>query len=834
MDRGMNLEQLLLMKEAFESTRKPDGGELTQEEFFEKLSPFLGTKTSREAMAQTFMKIDADCGGTVSWDEFTNYFFLQRTASKNDDKTDWKLVPQALSGWKPAPGAHRDAIQKLYYYEPLDRLIACGQDGSFSFWNAQNMSHHKTYHHEGVWANDCIYLPVKRMLACASFNETVSFFDLSRGTFKMVGRFVCAGDMGTPTCLAVALEKGGLSERLYYGDSKGSVAWLKASMADSPDRLLYQDNPQDMEWVHQEHSDWVTQLSWQPDLGLISSSLDTTIKITDVTKGVVWGTATVHSHGVSAFVYSNSFSVMASGGVDRDILLWEPSNLRRVGELAGHTAPITHLCLDSSASQVISMSSDSIIKLWDLRNNRCMQTLTEKSWAHTSHAHPAAMIYEPRRNRVVTIQHQPMYWRHMCCADDQQGHSQPLVAVLYSPEFHLAVSGDDSGTICVWDTKTGTRDGHFMNLHGNAKLTAMSFDVSGRRLLTASDTGEVSMWNFTNGSRLRRFAHHGPKLEFTCLLYICDEARQLHQVIAAGWDRQLHIWEDLQEDEVVKEGRTIPGHGQDISSMAFHAPSMVASGDVSGVTLVWDLRNGEQRYRFTNPTIQEEGSSSTPAVNQLMFVDPPGCFPGTLLLTASGDGCIRTWQTHGQGRLLDTTEVGLTDRMASCTALAKDSAEKRIAVGMSDGILCMWKLVAPTQPSFSCQLHQGPLWTAATAAVTGVHFMKDCNMLVVASQDTSVGLWSTAGQLIGKCGQHTWTLNNQLTWQHNDASVSHISTSSHFIPLRPLTACIDRIGVSTKHYLWAINKADSYAMCIDHQQQTLRDQEGRLHCRAAL
>ncbi len=75
-----------------------------------------------------------------------------------------------------------------------------------------------------------------------------------------MGRFVCAGDMGTPTCLAVALEKGGLSECLYYGDSKGSVAWLKASLTDSPDRLLYQDNPQDMEWVHREHSDWVTQV----------------------------------------------------------------------------------------------------------------------------------------------------------------------------------------------------------------------------------------------------------------------------------------------------------------------------------------------------------------------------------------------------------------------------------------------------------------------------------------------------------------------------------------------------------------------------------------------
>ena len=32
------------------------------------------------------------------------------------------------------------------------------------------------------------------------------------------------------------------------------------------------------------------------------------------------------------------------------------------------------------------------------------------------------------------------------------------------------------------------------------------------------------------------------------------------QVIAAGWDRQLHIWDDLQEEEIVKQGRTLTGH----------------------------------------------------------------------------------------------------------------------------------------------------------------------------------------------------------------------------------------------------------------------------------
>ncbi len=83
------------------------------------------------------------------------------------------------------------------------------------------------------------------------------------------------------------------------------------------------------------------------------------------------------------------------------------------------------------------MSADHVIKLWDLRNNRCMQTILEKNWPLPHEASPSAMVYDSRRSRVVTVAHQPMYWRHVCCADDQQGHSHPVVAVLYSPEFHL-------------------------------------------------------------------------------------------------------------------------------------------------------------------------------------------------------------------------------------------------------------------------------------------------------------------------------------------------------------------------------------------------------------
>ncbi len=32
------------------------------------------------------------------------------------------------------------------------------------------------------------------------------------------------------------------------------------------------------------------------------------------------------------------------------------------------------------------------------------------------------------------------------------------------------------------------------------------------------------------------------------------------QVLAAGWDRHLHIWEDLQDEDTIKQSRSIKGH----------------------------------------------------------------------------------------------------------------------------------------------------------------------------------------------------------------------------------------------------------------------------------
>ena len=43
---------------------------------------------------------------------------------------------------------------------------------------------------------------------------------------------------------------------------------------------------------------------------------------------------------------------------------------------------------------------------------------------------------------------------------------------LYNHTFHVVVSADESGAVCVWNVKNGQREGRFLKAHGDAKVCA--------------------------------------------------------------------------------------------------------------------------------------------------------------------------------------------------------------------------------------------------------------------------------------------------------------------------------------------------------------------------
>lgn len=156
------------------------------------------------------------------------------------------------------------------------------------------------------------------------------------------------------------------------------------------------------------------------------------------------------------------------------------------------------------------------------------------------------------------------------------------MAVLYAKRFNLVVAVKSNGRVVVWDVRSGTVQLTFRAHHGrvakdatrlisktdanglggSADLSAASLDAAGRRLVTASITGTVRLWNITNGALVRSLVPHNHEL--SCVAF--HPAPSVSSPIVAGaWNGTLLWWVDdgsLNEDVSSDDEAGTSGAGQ--------------------------------------------------------------------------------------------------------------------------------------------------------------------------------------------------------------------------------------------------------------------------------
>jgi WD40 repeat protein len=77
-----------------------------------------------------------------------------------------------------------------------------------------------------------------------------------------------------------------------------------------------------------------------------------------------------HEGTVRAVAVSPDSRILASGGEDRLIRLWELPTGRSLASWDAHEADVTALAFRPDGRTLISGSADGILKLWDLRSIR--------------------------------------------------------------------------------------------------------------------------------------------------------------------------------------------------------------------------------------------------------------------------------------------------------------------------------------------------------------------------------------------------------------------------------------------------------------------------------
>ncbi|EDO41779.1 predicted protein [Nematostella vectensis] len=128
----------------------------------------------------------------------------------------------------------------------------------------------------------------------------------------------------------------------------------------------------------EHHTDWVNDIVLcRNGKTILSASSDTTVKVWDATRGFCMSTLRTHKDYVQALAYASCKEHVASGGLDKQIFLWDVNTLTALtatnntvttSSLSGQKDSIYSLAMNPAGTVLISGSTEKILRVWDPRS----------------------------------------------------------------------------------------------------------------------------------------------------------------------------------------------------------------------------------------------------------------------------------------------------------------------------------------------------------------------------------------------------------------------------------------------------------------------------------
>lgn len=157
-----------------------------------------------------------------------------------------------------------------------------------------------------------------------------------------------------------------------------------------------------------------------------------------------------HTRPVTNMVFSPDGNLLASASEDRSIRVWDLRDGRCIMIFVGHTDAIRSINFNSSNKLLVSTSYDNTIRIWNLMTNK--QTYIFRK--HCEDVQDA--IFSPDDEKVISASENRIYiWdiRKMCCPHILNEHCSSVSSLVNNPDgTNFASISKDK--ICVWDSKT--------------------------------------------------------------------------------------------------------------------------------------------------------------------------------------------------------------------------------------------------------------------------------------------------------------------------------------------------------------------------------------------
>jgi WD40 repeat protein len=281
-----------------------------------------------------------------------------------------------------------------------------------------------------------------------------------------------------------------------------------------------------------------TQLAWVRKDGRVS--------LADATTGQERGTLQGPTNRRSNVTFSPDGSLLASGGSDQTVRIWEVKTGREVFS-SGQPHEVRGVAFHPDGTRLASVGTDRSVRIWDLTTRRVVVT------------HPGVAGFDERAH----ADYNAPFW------------------IAYSPDGQRLATGWDEGQVRMWETKTGQEvlrlEGHLMPVQG------VAFSPDGRRLVSSSEDGIVKVWNLTTGREELTLQGHANPVR--CVAFSPDGKR----LATASTDQTVKLWDVATWFEVL----TLRGHRSSVWGVAFSRDGRLATAGIpseDGLVKVWDGR----------------------------------------------------------------------------------------------------------------------------------------------------------------------------------------------------------------------------------------------------
>jgi WD40 repeat protein len=265
--------------------------------------------------------------------------------------------------------------------------------------------------------------------------------NIAMGCFDNVLRYVSAK---TGNRLAEVRLEGGAVSHLRWATNR------RVTAVGSSDRsvTVWQVNDREVSKMRVKRAEWVSQALAGPPGTVYFGSVHRSVTCFNSNSGTIVFSRKLHTDSVTSLALGADDTLLASGGNDQRVILWDARTGRETAVIGPLRAPVARLAVSGTGSQLAVALVDHGIRIFDLQSGSLRHTL----WGHEGPVE--ALSYHPEGRLLASIGRDASVRLWNATTGEPVanlgGHSGPVEAVAFSHGGDLMAAGSIDRVLTLW------------------------------------------------------------------------------------------------------------------------------------------------------------------------------------------------------------------------------------------------------------------------------------------------------------------------------------------------------------------------------------------------